>query len=172
MKKLSNQNGFTFLAALMLVVIIGIMLGLTAQPWKTIIKREREQELIFRGLQYRRAIASWYSKPVAPGATVKVIPLTDLNDLLLDPNSLQVARYLRRKYLDPMTGKEWRIIRDEARGGIVGVASTSSEAPLKKSFAEYSGLDSFREAKKYSDWRFVYGGDPGNSQNRLAAAPQ
>ncbi|MGD0587068.1 MAG: type II secretion system protein [Oryzomonas sp.] len=158
-----NQNGFTFLAALMVVVIMGIMLGLTAQPWKTIMKREREKELLFRGLQYRKAIAAWNTRPATTGATPKVIPLNDLKDLLLDPSSLQHMKYLRQLYKDPMTGKEWSIIRDKGGKGIIGVASTSDDVPLKISFSEYSGLDSFAGKKKYSEWRFVFGADPGAS---------
>ncbi len=127
MKNMLNQNGFTFLAALMVVVIMGIMLGLTAQPWKTIMKREREQELLFRGLQYKKAIAAWNTRPATPGATPKVIPLNDLKDLLLDPSSLQKTKYLRRLYKDPMTGKEWTIIKDMGGKGIIGVASTSEK---------------------------------------------
>jgi type II secretory pathway pseudopilin PulG len=161
MKNMLNQNGFTFLAALMIVVIMGIMLGLTGQSWKTIMKREREKELLFRGLQYRRAIAARNTRSAAPGTTPKVIPLNDLNDLLLDSSSLQKTKYLRQLYKDPMTGKEWAIIRDKGGKGIIGVASTSNDAPLKNSFMEYSGLNSFVGKKKYSEWRFVFGADPG-----------
>ena len=161
MKNMLNQNGFTFLAALMIVVIMGIMLGLTAQPWKTIMKREREQELLFRGLQYRNAIKAWNTRPATPGATAKVIPLNDLKDLLLDPSSLQKIKYLRQLYQDPMTGKDWTIIRDNGGKGIIGVVSTSADVPLKTSFSDYSGLDTFAGKKKYSDWRFVFGPDPG-----------
>jgi type II secretory pathway pseudopilin PulG len=160
MKNMLNQNGFTFLAALFIVVIMGLMLGLTAQPWKTIMKREREKELLFRGLQYRSAIEAWNTKH-ATGATRKVIPLNELKDLLLDPSSLQKTKYLRQLYKDPMTGKDWTIIRDTAGKGIIGVASTSSDVPLKTSFTEYSGLDSFAGKEKYSEWRFVFGNDVG-----------
>jgi len=142
---------------------MGIMLGLMGQSWKTIMKREREQELLFRGLQYRNAIAAWNTRPATPGATQKVIPLNDLKDLLLDPSSLQKTKYLRQLYKDPMTGKDWNIIRDKGGKGIIGVASTSDDVPLKTSFKEYSGLDGFADKKKYSDWRFVYGSDPGPS---------
>lgn len=156
MKRMLNQNGFTFLAALMIVVIMGIMLGLTGQPWKTIMKREREQELLFRGLQIRSAIAAWNAK------STKVTPLNDLKDLLLDPSSLQKRKYLRQLYKDPMTGKEWTLIKDKTGvKGIIGVASTSNDVPLKTSFSEYSGLDTFTDKKKYSEWRFVFGTDPG-----------
>jgi type II secretory pathway pseudopilin PulG len=155
MKNMLNQNGFTFLAALMIVVIMGIMLGLTGQPWKTIMQREREKELLFRGLQIRSAIAAWNARSV-------VTPLNDLEDLLKDKRSLQTKKYLRQLYKDPMTGKDWTLIKDKTGvKGIIGVASTSNEEPLKISFSEYSGLDTFAGKKKYSDWRFVYGTDPG-----------
>ena len=163
MKKMLNENGFTFLAALMIVVIMGLMLSLTSQSLKTVMKREREQELLFRGLQYRDAIGAWNTRPAKPGATTKVIPLNDLKDLLLDPTSLQKSKYLRKLYKDPMTGKDWAIIRDNSGRGIVGVASTSADAPLKTSFSEYSGLDSFAGKKSYREWRFVFGLDPGTS---------
>jgi len=155
MKNVHNQNGFTFLAALMIVVIMGLMLGLAAQPWKTIMQREREQELLFRGLQIRNAIAAWNARKVTT-------PLNDLKDLLLDPRDLQKTKYLRQLYKDPMTGKDWTIIKDATGAkGIIGVASTSNDAPLKTSFSEYSGLDAFAGKTKYSQWRFVFGVDPG-----------
>lgn len=162
MKNMLNQNGFTFLAALMIVVIMGIMLGLAAQPWKTIMKREREQELLFRGLQIRSAIAAWNGTNTSGTQNTAATPLNDLKDLLLDPRSLQKKKYLRQLFKDPMTGKEWALIRDpKGVKGIVGVASTSDDVPLKTSFSEYSGLDTFADKKKYSGWRFVFGPDPG-----------
>ena len=168
MKRLFNQNGFTFLAALMIVVIMGIMLDLTAQPWKTVMKREREQELLFRGLQIRSAIAAWNgtntsgTQNTAATRNTATTPLNDLKDLLVDPRSLQKKKYLRQLFKDPMTGKEWTLIRDKTGvKGIIGVASTSDDVPFKTSFSEYSGLDTFANKKKYSDWRFVFGPDPG-----------
>lgn len=160
MKKRLNQNGFTFLAALMIVVIMGIMLGLAAQPWKTIMQREREQELLFRGLEIRQAIASWNARKVAT-------PLNKLEDLYLDDRELQTKKYLRQRdpkgeEKDPMTGKPWTLIKDTTGvKGIIGVASTSDDVPLKVSFSEYSGLDAFAGKTKYSQWRFVFGADPG-----------
>jgi len=173
MRNVSNQNGFTFLGALLLVVIIGIMMSLSVQPWKTIMKREREQELIFRGLQYRNAIAAWNARQGNAGSAgnTGVTPLTDLKDLLLDPRTLERKKYLRQLYKDPMTGKDWKIIRDVGGGrGIIGVASTSNEEPLKISFTEYSGLDVLSQKHKYSDWRFVFGTDPGDNPPATGAS--
>lgn len=163
-----NQNGFTFLTAIFMVMIIGVMLGLTGKSWTMIMKREREKELIFRGSQIKEAIENWYN----PNYSVNGVrwpankPLTDLKDLLQNPNTLTPMRYLPQSYgaelddknrkcgsecaklkvyQDPMTGKEWTLIRGNygpdgakpnAGGGIVGVASKSSDAPLKTDFKD------------------------------------
>ncbi len=51
MKILSNQNGFTYILALTVVMIMGIMLCMVGQSWKSIKQRELEDEVIFRGDQ-------------------------------------------------------------------------------------------------------------------------
>jgi type II secretory pathway pseudopilin PulG len=129
-----NRDGFTFLAAIFMVMIIGIMLGLTGQSWKMIMKREREKELLFRGSQIKEAIENWYDTGYkVPGVTRAAIhPLTDLKHLMEDPNTLTPIRYLPHTYAteldgkssrcapdcpklkvyeDPMTGKEWEVIK-------------------------------------------------------------
>lgn len=162
-------GGFTYLAALIIVVIMGIMLGMVGQTWTTIMKREREEELLFRGLQIRNAIERWQT-PRA-GQTV-VTPLKDLKDLVKDPRSMATVRYLRqdpnKDFLDPITGKEWVVIKDPVKG-IIGVASSSEQTPLRqKNFADKFAvpdtdtklkamLDSFEGKTKYSEWLFVYG---------------
>jgi len=181
-KTTMNRNGFTFLMAIFMVMIIGIMLGMTGQSWKTIMKREREKELLFRGSQIKEAIENWnnpkYTVPgVAPRAAVR--PLMDLKDLLQDTYTLTPLRYLPHSYAaeldvnnpkcapdcaklkvyqDPMTGKEWTIIRgtignpgtpgnpvvsqgptistSTQGAGIIGVASKSDEEPLKTDFKD------------------------------------
>ena len=58
---LRSSTGFTYIAALVLVIITGIMLSVGTRLWATRMKREREKELIFRGEQYRTAIGNWYN---------------------------------------------------------------------------------------------------------------
>ena len=138
-----------------MVVIMGIMLGAVGQSVRVIMKREKEKELIFRGLQYRDAIERWNSKPVK-------VPLKDLKDLV-EPtvsNNLDRSkdRLLRKLYKDPMTedGK-WKTLPNppDPIQGIYGVASTSNEEPLKQgNFPEV--IKSFEGKKKYSEWEFIY----------------
>lgn len=151
METMANCIGHTYLAVLIMLIIMGVMLCAAAQPWHTIMKREREEELLFRGRQIRDAITRWY-KPRA-GEHVAT-PLRDLKDLLQDPRTPQTVRYLRRLYRDPITNGEWVIINDPARG-IQGVASSSQDAPLKVSgFPD--DCKEFLGKKRYSDWRFVH----------------
>ncbi len=147
-----NRDGVTFLMAIFMVMIIGIMLGLTGQSWKTIMQREREKELLFRGSQIKEAIENWYDKKyTVPGVPPRaaVHPLMDLKDLLKDPYSLTPMRYLPlsygtdldgksskcapdcpklKVYEDPMTGKEWTLIRGNI--GAPGAPAANTGAPV------------------------------------------
>lgn len=158
---LKNRQGFTFMLAMATVVILGILLAVTGQSWKMIMKREKEKELLFRGSQIKEAIESYRGQ----GKANTVLPLYNLKDLLTkDPNNKR--RSLRRLYTDPMTVKgEWRLIPGTNKGEIIGVASTSEEAPLKVSFTNISSLTSFTGRKKYSEWEFVY--SQGNDHSKI-----
>ena len=86
--RLRSAAGFTYIAALFMVVVMGIMLGAAGQSMRVIMQREREKELIFRGLQYRDAIERWQKKGN--------VPLLDLKNLLKDPRSAAGERHLRQ----------------------------------------------------------------------------
>jgi type II secretory pathway pseudopilin PulG len=152
-RPLSSTAGFTYIAALFMVVVMGIMLGAVGQSMRVIMKREREKELIFRGLQYRDAIERWNKKK-------PLMRLQKLEDLLKDPRSMdgkKDARLLRQLYKDPVTGGEWKTLPDppDPIQGIYGVASKSSEEPFKQgNFPEV--IKTFEGKKSYSEWEFVY----------------
>lgn len=156
-----SESGFTYIAALFMVVIMGIMLGAVGQSVKVVMKREREKELIFRGLQYRDAIERWSKKGV---------PLKDLKDLV-EPTVSNNAnaskdRLLRKLYKDPITGGEWKTLPTppDPIQGIWGVASASNEEPFKQgNFPEV--IKSFDGKKKYSDWEFVFKKTPAGLRN-------
>ena len=151
----NNSGGFTYLAALLMVVVMGIMLGMIGQTWSAIMKREREEELLFRGGQIKNAIDNWYKK--APGRHA-LTSLKELEHLLKDPRSLQTIRYIRQLYADPLTGEEWKVINGPVKGeaftGLVGVHSTSDAEPYKQAGFpdEYKH---FEGKKKYSEWVFL-----------------
>ena len=146
-----SNRGFTFIAALLAVVVMGIMLGAAGKSWKTVMKREKEKELLFRGIEIRNALVRWHY-PQGPGMHPRS-RLNDLKDLLKDPRTPGTTKYLRRLYTDPMTGKEWQELKDP-QWGVVGVFSASEEAPLKKANFPKE-LKEFEGKTKYSDWRFT-----------------
>ena len=166
-RRLSSKCGFTYIAALVIVVVMGIMLGAVGQSMRIIMQREREKELIFRGLQYRDAIERWSKKGV---------PLKDLKDLVEPTTSGNIDRskdrLLRKLYKDPMTGGEWKTLPSppDPIQGIYGVASKSNDEPLKKgNFPDV--LKSFEDKKKYSEWEFVYKKTVGTSPGLPAGSP-
>src|SRR6266511_4043893 len=53
----AHENGYTMVAIVIGMAILAILVMGVAPSVATIMKREREQELLFRGKQYARAIA-------------------------------------------------------------------------------------------------------------------
>jgi type II secretory pathway pseudopilin PulG len=170
---LLNERGATLLMVLVLVVILGLGAGMAGSTWKTVMQREREKELLFRGDQYRRAIES-YAKSAHGnqrqqqrqqqqrqfGRGPANYP-AELEDLLKDNRSLATVRHLRKLYKDPLTGEDFELIKDPA-GRIKGVRSTSTEEPFKKDrFAP--AYVNFKDAKAYRDWEFVF--EPGQDKS-------
>lgn len=150
----SLQSGFTYIAAMVIVVVMGITLSMTGRYWSTIAKRDREEELLFRGDQIRKGIESYY-KWTAQRHGGKGIYPESLDELIKSKYSLAPKRSLRRVYKDPITGKsDWVIINDPAKR-IVGVRSASDEEPLKTSNFPLNYRE-FEGKTRYSDWVFAY----------------
>lgn len=137
-----RQGGFTYLVALVLVAATGAGLVGAAELWSHSRQREKEAELLWIGEQYKQAIGLYYQR--SPGA-IKRFP-EKLEDLLEDRRHLTTARYLRRVYADPMTGKaEWGLIKAPG-GGIMGVHSLSHAQPIRQ----------LEGARTYENWQFTY----------------
>jgi type II secretory pathway pseudopilin PulG len=147
-----SQFGFTYIGVMILVAVMGISLTATSTYWSTTMQRERETELLFRGEQYRRAIESYCNS--GKKGNPPEYPRR-LEDLLKDPRSLAVRRHIRKLYPDPVNKQgEWALIMDKG-GGIKGVASRSSELPLKTGGFP-SRYEAFEKARAYKDWKFIY----------------
>jgi type II secretory pathway pseudopilin PulG len=148
------QAGFTYMGLLMVVAIAGIGLAGVGIIWSQDAQREREKELLFIGDAYRKAIGSYYESSLG---TNKQFP-TSLEELVLDKRFPIIKRHIRQLYADPMmikevTKTEWGLILQQGR--IVGVHTLSEQAPIKKTGFN-AGDDTFSEAEKYSDWKFIY----------------
>ena len=150
--------GFTYVGLLFAIVLLGIMLSVAGVMWDTQARREREQQLLFVGLQYQSAIAA-YRAIQFNGQSV--LP-PSIDELLEDHRFPMPVRHLRKRYVDPITNStEWGLVR--AGNGIVAVYSLSAERPIKQ--ANFGPCcENFASAKHYSDWKF---GTPG-----AGASPQ
>ncbi|MTV40563.1 type II secretion system protein [Duganella radicis] len=149
--KKRHQSGFTYMALLFFVAIMGVTLAATGQLWSTAQQRIKERELLYIGGEFQRAIGAYYER--TPGA-IKRFP-TQLDDLLTDRRMAGTVHHLRRIYLDPMTlSADWGLVQ-APDGGIMGVYSHSTSTPVKTgNFAdEQAGFDA---AESYADWRFIY----------------
>ncbi|HEX9113127.1 MAG TPA: type II secretion system protein [Nitrospirota bacterium] len=158
-----NTHGFSYIALLVAIVIIGISLGAAGKYWQNVMLREKEEELLFRGNQYRQAIERYYT--AIPGRAQYP---QNIDDLLKDSRTPAGKRHLRQKYTDPMTGEDFEIITAQTASalvraaapqsgavpGIIGVHSKSEKEPLKK--------DNFPPANEnlagkstYNEWLFI-----------------
>lgn len=146
-----SPGGFTYVALLAAIVIIGIVLSSAGKYWSTVMQREKEAELLFRGEQYRLAIERYYT--AIPGR--QQMP-PSIDELLKDSRTVSGKRYLRRHYKDPITGEDFELIRDKAQGNrIIGVFSKSEKTPIKQAgFPE--GYEEFEGKQSYAEWKFSF----------------
>lgn len=146
-----RQSGFTYLGILFAVVVIGTGLAVVGELWSVAARRADEQQLLFVGDSFRRAIASYYLHGPAGAHRYP----RSLEELLADNRGGRTQRHLRRIYVDPLTrDRNWQLIT-LADGGIVGVASRSQGVPLKRTnFAPQDAL--FEGAECYCDWQFSF----------------
>lgn len=144
------QRGFAYVWLLLLVALFGAGLSLAAQMESTLTQRDKEQELLAIGRQFRHAIGSYYKLSLASG--LQRYP-GSLEDLLRDGRVPGIKRHLRKIFVDPMTGKaEWGLIK--VGGRIVGVHSLSAKKPLKQ--GGFADDMNFSGANAYAEWRFVH----------------
>lgn len=145
-----RQSGATFLWALLLLFILTVGLGKFLEIQSTRMQREQENELLWTGEQYRRAIERYYF--ASPGE-LKQLP-KEVEHLLLDPRLLTMTRHLREAYADPISQQPFIEIRDHS-GHLIGVRSASNRQPLKQ--ANFEPLHAhFANAISYQQWEFIF----------------
>ncbi len=171
------------MAALLVgIAILSIFASVAVPLWRTMIKREKEQELIFRGQQYARAISLYQRR--FPGA------LPPNLDVLVE------GRFLRKKFKDPMSkdgefqmlfqsGGPWAGVQRGQAGAVPGRGSQPSPGQVQNtvtilgsfSGGQFSGsvslgggrgvvgvaststdksLKIYNGATVYNQWQFIY----------------
>ncbi len=78
-----------------------------------------------------------------------------LQDLLKDPRYPNPRRHLRKRYADPITGKdEWGTVPSLDGTGIIGVYSLSNAKPIKIGNFDVA-FQNFEGKTSYRDWQFT-----------------
>jgi type II secretory pathway pseudopilin PulG len=103
-----TDAGFSLAALIFFATAASILLAAAVPAYVQQARREREEELIFRGEEYMRAIQKYQRKFTVYPPSI---------DALLETNQL---RFLRRAYKDPITDKEFRLISLGPGGTLVG----------------------------------------------------
>ncbi len=144
-----NQRGAILLLLMVMVVVMGLAAGMAGESWRSTMQRAREDELLWRGEQYQKAIASYHSvRQGSPTFPAK------LEDLVRDPRFPHVVRHLRKLYNDPMTGEDLKLVTGPGER-IIGVRSSSDLEPFRKDGFPKS-LDKLRGKEAYNEWEFVF----------------
>ncbi|HVI80214.1 MAG TPA: hypothetical protein VM715_19030 [Candidatus Acidoferrum sp.] len=118
-----RESGYVLLTLILVMALLAIAAGMLASSIAFEIRRDKEEEMIHRGVQYSRAIRAYYKKFSRYPA--KIEDLENTNQM----------RFLRKRYKDPLTGKDFRLLHfGEAKmsmnalGG-AGIAGASSIGP-------------------------------------------
>ncbi len=104
-----RPDGYSLVALMVIVAVLNIAIAASLPVWSNVIQRQKEGELIFRGLQYAEAIRVFQKRTGR-------FP-TRLEELIeIEP------RCIRQLWLDPMNDEpEWGLILAQAvQGGAAG----------------------------------------------------
>jgi type II secretory pathway pseudopilin PulG len=172
----SRESGYAMAALLVAVSVMAIVMTVAMPTWRQMVQREKEQELIFRGQQYVRAIQLYQRK--FAGAYPP------------DFDTLVKAKVLRKKYKDPMVEDgEFELVYQGSlimppagRGGGAGQRGGTPGSQPAFSFDSRSGTSTrggqivgprggvvgvrskntaesiriYNGATHYNEWRFVF----------------
>lgn len=108
-----GERGYAMAALLVGLSVMAVLMSMALPVWTHFAKREKEQELIWRGQQYARAIGLFqrkYANTFPPNV-----------DILVE------QKFLRKKYKDPITNDEFQLI--PAGGGAPGQVGGPGNPP-------------------------------------------
>src|SRR5712692_12049179 len=90
------QGGYILLTLMLFVALLAITAVAVAPSIAFQIRRDREEELIHRGVQYSRAIRRYVKK--FERYPMRIEELENTNNI----------RFLRKRFKDPITGRDFK----------------------------------------------------------------
>lgn len=114
-----TQRGYILLSLLLVVALVSIVAATAASSIAFKIRRDREEELIHRGAEYSRAIRRFTKKMGRYPLRIEDLEGTD------------GLRFLRKRYKDPITGKDFKLLHmtDLQRIGVGGLSAAAVASP-------------------------------------------
>jgi type II secretory pathway pseudopilin PulG len=148
-------------ALLVAISVMAVLLSVALPAWSHMIRREKEEELIFRGQQYARAINLYQRKTASPFAPSIEVLIKE--------------RMLRKKYKDPLSPNkdgEFQLLYANqgtspigagttAGGGAVGAAASTfgakTSGAIRGVVSKNTGtsLRKYNDKTRYNEWEFV-----------------
>jgi type II secretory pathway pseudopilin PulG len=113
--QLRGQAGYAMAALLVAMSVMMIMMSVAMPVWKQASQREKEEELVFRGEQYARAIGLFKRK------------YANANPPTIDV--LVQERLLRKKYKDPITNDDFVPLTMTTAGQTGQISGSGSSTP-------------------------------------------
>jgi hypothetical protein len=132
---MTSERGVTYLMVMAAIVLMGVAMTEVGKQWSVTVKRDKEAELLFRGNRIKAALEAYaadYEVMKARRANRYPLNLAQLTEK-------NPKRYLPVVYVDPMTDRDFELIKVGAE--IQGVKSRSKERPLNQ--VQFKSADSY-----------------------------
>ncbi len=103
-RRRNGERGYAMAALLVGMSVMAVLMSAAIPSWTHAAQREREEEYLFRAKQYARAIRLWQDKNKVANVPAPTV------ELLVD------GRFLRKKYKDPLSNDDFRLIQSAPAG--------------------------------------------------------
>jgi hypothetical protein len=143
------ERGFSYVALMCAIVLIGLGVTVAARQWRTMVQRELEADLLSKGIEIQNALAL-YSAAMKVG---RVVPGEVYPQSLAELTRLPKP-FLRKVYAEPVGHGEWEVVRAPT-GGIMGVRSKSKSKPIRQHDFP-PAVRHFEGRASYYDWVFQH----------------
>ena len=162
------EPGYAMAALLVAMAVMAIVLSAAMPTWSHMIRRDKEEELIFRGTQYARAIKLYQSKfaSASPASLDVLIEQRMLRKKFKDPLSPNKDGEFQMLYLQNQSTMGGRGQGQGSRGSAPATppGTTGSIGPSPSGRGQIIGVVSkntgqsirlYNGKNKYNEWQFI-----------------
>jgi type II secretory pathway pseudopilin PulG len=167
-RSVHEEPGYAMAALLVAMAVMAIVLSAAMPTWSHMIRRDKEEELIFRGTQYARAIKLYQSKfaSASPASLDVLIEQRMLRKKFKDPLSPNKDGEFQMLYLQNQSTMGGRGQGQGSRGSAPATppGTTGSIGPSPSGRGQIIGVVSkntgqsirlYNGKNKYNEWQFI-----------------